>query len=126
MAIMRDPEFKARVLAEKSAVKEPFIRRTLEAFDNMFPLGDPPDYEPTVDKSIAAIAARQGREPTEVSYETLLERDGQELLYSPSANHVDRNIDSLGEMLDHPNTVLGLSDGGAPCGLICDASTPTY
>jgi N-acyl-D-aspartate/D-glutamate deacylase len=126
MAIMRDPEFKARVLAEKSAVKEPFIRRTLEAFDNMFPLGDPPDYEPTVDKSIAAIAARQGRHPTEVAYETLLERDGQELLYSPSANYVDRNIDSLGEMLDHPNTVLGLSDGGAHCGLICDASTPTY
>jgi N-acyl-D-aspartate/D-glutamate deacylase len=126
MAIMRDPEFKARVLAEKSAVKEPFIRRTLEAFDNMFPLGDPPDYEPTVDKSIAAVAARQGRDPTEVAYETLLERDGQELLYSPSANYVDRNIDSLGEMLDHPNTVLGLSDGGAHCGLICDASTPTY
>ncbi len=126
MAIMRDPEFKARVLAEKSAVKEPFIRRTLEAFDNMFPLGDPPDYEPTVDKSIAAIAARQGRDPTEVAYETLLERNGEELLYSPSANYVDRNIDSLGEMLDHPNTVLGLSDGGAHCGLICDASTPTY
>jgi N-acyl-D-aspartate/D-glutamate deacylase len=126
MNIMRDPEFKARVLSEQSRVREPFIRRTLEGFDNLFPLGDPPDYEPTEDKSIAAIAARQGRNPAEVAYETLLERNGEELLYAPSANYVDRTLDTLGSMLAHPNTVLGLSDGGAHCGLICDASTPTF
>jgi N-acyl-D-aspartate/D-glutamate deacylase len=126
LRIMRDPEFKARVLAEKSTVKEPFIRRTLESFDNMFALGDPCNYEPTVDQSIAAIAARQNRDPAEVAYETLLERNGEEMLYAPSANYVDRTMDTLGEMLAHPNTVLGLSDGGAHCGLICDASTPTY
>ena len=56
----------------------------------------------------------------------MLERDGRQFLFAPLANYVDSNFDALREMMLHPRTVLGLSDGGAHCGLICDASMPTY
>ncbi len=124
--LMRDPDFKARILAEKTQVRDPFIRRTMEQFDKLFPLGDPPDYEPTVEQSIAGIAARQGRDPAEVAYDKLLERDGRELLYYPILNYSDRNFDAISAMLRSESTVLSLSDGGAHCGVICDASSPTY
>jgi N-acyl-D-aspartate/D-glutamate deacylase len=124
--LMRDPDFKAKILAEKTQVRDPFIRRTMEQFDKLFPLGDPPDYEPSVEQSIAGIAARQGREPAEVAYDKLLERDGRELLYYPILNYSDRNFDAISAMLQSESTVLSLSDGGAHCGVICDASSPTY
>ena len=92
----------------------------------IFPLGDPPDYEPPAERSVAGAAARDGRRPEEVVYDWLLERDGRQLLFAPLANYVDANFDALREMMLHPRTVLGLSDGGAHCGLICDASMPTY
>jgi N-acyl-D-aspartate/D-glutamate deacylase len=92
----------------------------------IFPLGDPPDYEPAPETSVAAVAAREGRRPEEVVYDWLLERDGRQLLFAPLANYVDGNFDALREMMLHPRTVLGLSDGGAHCGLICDASMPTF
>ena len=93
----------------------------------IFPLGDPPDYEPRAgDAASPAIAAREGRRPEEVVYDWMLERDGRQLLFAPLANYVDGNFDALREMMLHPRTVLGLSDGGAHCGLICDASMPTY
>src|SRR4029078_9443569 len=62
----------------------------------------------------------------DVVYDWLLERDGRQLLFAPLANYVDANFDALREMMLHPRTVLGLSDGGAHCGVICDASMPTY
>jgi N-acyl-D-aspartate/D-glutamate deacylase len=56
----------------------------------------------------------------------MLERDGRQFLFAPLANYVDANHDAVREMMVHPRSVLGLSDGGAHCGLICDASMPTY
>src|SRR5258708_20597527 len=56
----------------------------------------------------------------------MLERDGRELLYMPFANYSDYNFDALREMLTDPIPALGLSDGGAHCGLICDATMPSY
>ena len=92
----------------------------------MFPLGDPPDYEPPPETSVAAIASRSGRRPEEVAYDLMLERDGRQFLFAPLASYVDGNLDALREMMLHPRTVFGLSDGGAHCGLICDASLPTF
>jgi N-acyl-D-aspartate/D-glutamate deacylase len=92
----------------------------------MFPLGDPPDYEPATEQSVAAIAARAGKRPEEIAYDVLMERDGKQLLFAPLANYVDYDFEALREMMLHPRTVLGLSDGGAHCGLICDASMPTF
>jgi N-acyl-D-aspartate/D-glutamate deacylase len=98
----------------------------MSRFDQIFPLGDPPDYEPAPSTSIAAVAAAVGRRPDAVALDWLLDRDGTALLFAPLASYVEGNHDAIREMMTHPRTVLGLSDGGAHCGLICDASMPTY
>jgi N-acyl-D-aspartate/D-glutamate deacylase len=55
----------------------------------------------------------------------LLADEGRSILYLPFLNYADGNLDAVGEMLAHPNTVVGLGDGGAHLGTICDASFPT-
>lgn len=130
VARMRDPVLRARILAE------PFnsmpgripalISDILPNLARIFPLGDPPDYEPAADASVAAMAQRAGRDPMDLLYDLLLERDGRALLYAPAANYSDGNLDATLEMLRHPHTVVGLGDGGAHCGSICDGSFPTY
>ncbi|MGH7790637.1 MAG: N-acyl-D-amino-acid deacylase family protein [Candidatus Binatia bacterium] len=126
VARLRDPAVRARLLAEAPAIEHPIARFLITNWAQMYPLGDPPDYEPTAETSAAAVAARSGRRPEEVVYDWMLERDGRQFLFAPLANYVDANHDALREMMVHPRTVLGLSDGGAHCGLICDASMPTY
>src|SRR5581483_1144545 len=74
----------------------------------------------------AAVAAHTNRTPEEVVLDWLLERDGEALIFAPLASYVDGNLEALREMLSHPASVVGLSDGGAHCGLICDASFPTF
>jgi N-acyl-D-amino-acid deacylase len=92
----------------------------------LFPLGDPPDYEPAPERSVQAIAAAEGRSTDEVLYDLMLQRDGKELLYLPVFDYAAGNLDAVREMLTHPATVLGLGDGGAHCGVLCDASLPTF
>ena len=92
----------------------------------LFPLGDPPDYEPAPERSVTALAAAQGRTTDEVLYDLMLGRDGKELLYLPLLDYAACNLDAVREMLVHPATVLGLGDGGAHCGVLCDASLPTF
>jgi N-acyl-D-aspartate/D-glutamate deacylase len=93
---------------------------------HMFPLGEPPDYEPTPDKSVAAIARSEGRPEEEVLYDLLLRHDGRELVLFTLGGYSHGSLDDMREMLLDPNSALGLSDGGAHCGVICDASAPTY
>jgi N-acyl-D-aspartate/D-glutamate deacylase len=126
VATMRDPNFRARILAEEPSVKDRVTLYLITNFAKYFALGDPPNYEPERETSVAARAAREGKPPAELTYELMLERDGRELLYMPFANYSDYNFDALREMLTDPITALGLSDGGAHCGLICDASMPSY
>jgi N-acyl-D-amino-acid deacylase len=126
VAAMRDPRVRARILADEPSVKDRVTLYLITNFAKYFALGDPPNYEPERETSVAARAARDGKTPVELTYELMLERDGRELLYMPFANYSDYNFDALREMLTNPITALGLSDGGAHCGLICDASMPTY
>jgi N-acyl-D-aspartate/D-glutamate deacylase len=126
VARLHDPAFRARLLAEEPATRDPIARALISNWAGIFPLGDPPDYEPPAERSVAATAAREGRRPEEVVLDWLLAREGKELLFAPLANYVDCDFEVIREMMLHPRTVLGLSDGGAHCGLICDASMPTY
>jgi len=98
----------------------------LGAFQMMYPLGDPPDYEPGPEKSIAALAAKEGRDPRELTYDLMMERDGRGLIYLPLLGYAKGDFESLKEMMEHPAAIFSLSDGGAHCGLICDASVPTF
>lgn len=95
-------------------------------FDNMYPLGKNPNYEPSVEDSVAAIADRKGVSPQEVIYETMMSSDGGNIIYLPMLGYVDGNLDATGEMMRHPNSIYGLADGGAHCGVISDASIPTF
>ena len=123
---MRDPQVRARILGEQTGFKDAFRRDIAVDFTRMFRLGDPPDYEPAAQESIAAMAERKGMHPAALAYDILLERDGKEILYRPLSNYKDYDFEVTRELLRHPLTVSSLSDGGAHCGVICDASNPTF
>jgi N-acyl-D-aspartate/D-glutamate deacylase len=125
-ARLRDPDVRARVLAEQPRTKGRMATRLAENYGQIFRLGPDLDYEPTLDSSAAAVAAREGREPQEVVLDWLLEDDGQGFLFAPLGNYREGNHDVIHDMLEHPASVAGLSDGGAHCRIICDASFPTY
>ena len=92
----------------------------------IFPLGDPPEYEPTPDMSVAARAAAAGVDPLEYMYDLLLQRDGEELLYCPIGNYSNGDLEVAREMITSDQVILGLGDGGAHVGFICDGSMPTF
>ncbi|HEY1709321.1 MAG TPA: amidohydrolase family protein [Rhizomicrobium sp.] len=124
---MRDPAFRAAIMAESLEREENHpLGRGIMAFDRMFPLGDPPNYEPPKESSIAAMAARSNRMAPEIAYDLLLEDEGRAFLFSPFANYANYNLDHCGEMIAHKDCVMGLGDGGAHVGLISDASFITY
>ena len=124
LAHFRQPEFRARILAE--AFEGSQRAKRVERWDRMYPLGDPPEYEPKAENSVAARAAREGRSPEEVVYDLLLERDGKGILYLPVTNYAEGNLDVVREMISAPNTLIGLGDGGAHVGIMCDATATSY
>ena len=125
---MRDPATKARILQEAGAAFQdiPSVAISEAKLDHVFPLRPPLSYEQPYDVTPLAIAEREGRDPAEVFYEILLEDDGMRLCYVPFLNYVDYSYDAAGEMLRHPRSVFGLGDGGAHCGVMCDASLPSH
>src|ERR1043166_5827522 len=127
LATMRDPQFRARMLAETAAqMRNNRLARGITEFERIFPLGDPPDYEPPKERSVASLAAKQDRTPAEVAYDLLLKDDGRAFLFMPFANYMNYNLDCCGEMIAHGDCLMGLGDGGAHVGLISDGSYPTY
>ena len=126
VARLREPDVRAAILSER-----PPAREGIEAFiglglNRIFRLGEPPDYEPAASESIAAIAERDGRDKWDLFYDLLLENDGRELLLRPLLGYSNFTQDPIREMVLHPTTALGLGDGGAHVGSICDASIETY
>ena len=127
-ATMSDPEFRRRVLEahEVGRARGKVGGGLIGMFDRMFPLTDPPDYEPDVGDSVSGLAQRAGVEPAEWAYDFMLGDGGSAMFYVPFLNYADGNLDTTREMLAHPRTVPGLSDGGAHVGTICDGSFPTF
>ncbi len=119
-----EPDFRARLIAETN--EDASLMRRVTKWDRIFPLGDPPDYEPPAERSIAAQAAREGRNPAEVAYDLLLGNGGKAILYRPLSNYTYGTLDTVHDMMCHPNTLIGLGDGGAHVGILSDASAITY
>ena len=117
---------RSQLLAEEPFTHSVVARALMSRWSQMFRLGNPPDYEPDPSTSVAAVAEQEGRRPEEVALDWLLERNGEALLFAPLAGYANGDHEAIREMMLHPATVLGLADGGAHCGLICDASMPTY
>ncbi len=87
----------------------------------MFALGDPPDYEPRPEDKLGMRAARMGLSAEELAYDLLLEQDGHATLMLAVANFVGDSLEPVRAMMEHPGTLIGLGDGGAHYGIICDS-----
>lgn len=130
LARLRDPETRRLVLSQEASPRlmdllPPLNRQIATRWDRMYLLGEQPDYEPPPERSIAAMAARDGVEPAEYCYDYLTGGDGSRMVYFPVTNYVHGDLEVVRELIEHPHTILGLSDGGAHCGVICDASLNT-
>ena len=119
---LKDPARRKRILAEEP---KPGFRRLFNVMDGgrkLWLMQDPPDYEPAPEDSIFAEAERTGRDAWDLVYDLLLANDGKNILYAPFANYAENNLDCCRDMILHKHTVMGLGDGGAHVGTICDAS----
>ncbi len=131
-ARLADPAVREAILSEPDLPADPTLlfdamyALVQHSADRIYPLGYPLDYEPTPDQTVAAIARRRGEDPLAVMYDLMLDHDAGAMLMLPFYNYAEGNHDAIYEMLSHPAAVSGLSDGGAHCGMICDASYPTY
>ena len=137
VARMRDPELRARILAEKSdkiagdgtpipPLADFFLANLGLVAMRLFRMTERPDYEPKLMDSLAGEASRAGVPVLARIYDALLEQDGKALLYFPIYNYTGMSLDAVREMLVHPRALVGLGDGGAHVGTICDASMPTF
>ena len=127
VAILRDPAFKEKLLGEPVEPDPvPLANRLIGSLDKIFALGADPDYAPPREMQIGARAAALGVTPLSLAYDLLLEQDGHAILCLPGANFVSGTLKEVREMMEHPDTVIALGDGGAHYGVICDAGYPTH
>jgi N-acyl-D-aspartate/D-glutamate deacylase len=118
--LLAAPELRNRIISELGSVATKFD------FDAMYPLGDPPNYEPAPDRFIGRMALRFGTDPLGLLYDLMLEDEGRAIIAQPSSNYAEGSLDVCGQMMRHPDTIFGLSDGGAHVGILCDSSQPTH
>jgi N-acyl-D-aspartate/D-glutamate deacylase len=125
---MRKPEVRARMLAQQPdpdhphALQRYLVARSLDSY----PSAGAIDYEPDPSGSLKAIAARENRDIMDVAYDALLQDGGEAILFLPINNFTGDNLDRTFETITDANTLIGLGDGGAHYGFICDASYPTF
>ncbi|PHX59575.1 MAG: amidohydrolase [Actinobacteria bacterium] len=125
VAEMKKPAVRKAILSEKVTNADDRMSFIGMGLDRVFPIGNPPDYEPAPETSIAAQAERLGVDQMELFYDLLLEDQGASLLVRPLLGYSNFSFEPIREMLLHPTTALGLGDGGAHVGAICDASIET-
>lgn len=125
VAALKDPEFRKQIFAQQPRTDHPFLRALAKNFHKIFVLGDPPNYEPHPSESLGERAKAQNRDPYELALDEMLKNDGKALLYFPFLNYADNSLDPSYEMMTNKNTIMGLGDGGAHLGSICDSSFTT-
>ena len=126
VARMQDPHFRAQLLSEQPEDTNTVNVKTVKSFQYAYVWGEDANYEPELADRIDQRAKAAGLSVEEYAYDMLLANDGKAIFYQPGANYRERNLDAVREMLGHPQSVVGLADGGAHYGMICDASFPTY
>lgn len=127
MARLRDPAVRAAILSEPPDPDPALVLgRAVRNFGTMFLLGEEPEYEQPPERSIAGMARAKGVTPEELVYDLMLAGESGGKLYLAMANYAEGGLDAVGEILSHPNVALGLGDGGAHVGTICDASYSTF
>ena len=126
VAALRAPGMRQRLLAEQAEDSNPVNLKTVKSFQYSYVWGTQADYEPDLDQRIDRRAEAAGLSVEDFAYDLLLADEGRAIFYQPGANYRDGNLDAVREMLGHPQAVVGLADGGAHYGMICDASFPSY
>ncbi len=131
VAKLKDPALRAKILAEDNSQdildKLPPLQRAIATrWDRMYIMNDPPQYEPPPEAAVEAAAQQAGKEPQAFVYDFLTEGDGSGMILFPVTNFVTGDFEPVYEMMQDPATIIGLGDGGAHCGQICDASMPTF
>ena len=122
---MRDPGRRAAILSES-----PQIGNTVNLFyarqdAELYVMDEQPDYEPTPDQKVGARAAARGITARELVYDLMLESNGRVMFLLPAANYAGDSLEVVRELMEHPDTLIGLGDGGAHYGTISDGSYPT-
>ena len=121
-----DPEIKKKILSEETTIKNELMQDLPSLMGQVFPLGENPNYEPEFKDSVAGIAQKQNTDVMEVMYDLLTQGEGKELFYQPLGGYHTYDLEPQKKLLEHPNVLFGLSDGGAHCGVIADAGMPTF
>ena len=122
LTALKDPDRKKRILQESPGRGFERLFKMMGEGRNLWLMSDPPDYEPSPEASLHAVATKEGKEVWSYIYDCMLGNDGRNILYTPFANYAEQNLDCCRDMILHENTVMGLGDGGAHVGTICDAS----
>ncbi|MFP6807214.1 MAG: amidohydrolase family protein [Pseudomonadales bacterium] len=126
VAKMQEPEIRKKILGEVSGIRSEALGTMEQLMTRVFPLGENPNYEPEYEDSVAGIAKSTGKDALEVMYDLLIADDGKELFYQPLGGYHHYNLEGQRAVMMHPNVIMGLSDGGAHCGVIADAGMPTF
>ena len=125
VAEMRKPAVRERILAATPGEGHPFMY-SAQAWEWIFPFTEPANSEPSPEDSILARARARGVSPMEEAYDRLLDDDGHAMMLVALANFENNSLDTVGDLIRRDDVVLGLGDGGAHYGMICDASYPTF
>ena len=126
VAKLRDPATKKKILSEETTIKNELLQDIPSLMAQVFPLGENPNYEPEFKDSVAGIAQKLELDVMEVMYDLLIQGEGKELFYQPLGGYHTYDLEPQKKLLEHPNVLFGLSDGGAHCGVIADAGMPTF
>ncbi|MEZ4473777.1 MAG: amidohydrolase family protein [bacterium] len=124
-AALASPAVRAQMLSETPMDLGDFGNFVTRSFHKMFPLGTC-NYEPRPDESVAAVAAQRGERPEAVVYDLLNAQGGEAIVYFPLFNYTHQDFEVVRALHAHPRTRMGLADGGAHCGAVCDGGMPTY